>query len=199
MQLVHAVETVTRARRQRRLHGVGLHPVTVPASVATPEQPTTELMPLAAVVAHGSCPPPSYPPIAGVSQRARIASTMPLPVGPVPCQQRQSRSLYSYVKLPQSRTRNVSHFVAHTNWLRSQRSPQHFSAHRVKRGGYLRASAVTRAPTSAYDKTPIAQGIACGRRSKMVTMGTRKPHSGWRPCRRCALPRRGDTPRLRQV
>src|SRR5262249_45419763 len=129
----------------------GLHARVGPAGVSTPEPSNRELMPLAAVVAHGSCPPPSCPPTAGGSQRARIASTMPLPLGPVQCQQRQSRSLYGYLELPHSRTRNVSHFVAHTNWLRSQRSPQRFSAHLVKRGGYLRASAVTRAPTSAYD------------------------------------------------
>jgi len=33
----------------------------------------------------------------------------------------------------------------------------------------------------------------------MVAMGTSRPHSGWRPGRRRALPRGGDTPRLRQV
>src|SRR5712691_12581303 len=44
-----------------------------------------------------------------------------------------------------------------------------------------------------------AQFIAVCRRSKMMSMGTRRSRSGARLCRRCALPRRGDTPRLRQI
>src|SRR5438105_3680962 len=33
----------------------------------------------------------------------------------------------------------------------------------------------------------------------MVPMGTRRPRRGSRLCRRCALPRRGDMPRPRQI
>jgi hypothetical protein len=45
----------------------------------------------------------------------------------------------------------------------------------------------------------IAQFIAVCRRSRMVAMGTRRPRRGSRLYRRCALPRRGETPRLRQM
>jgi hypothetical protein len=46
---------------------------------------------------------------------------------------------------------------------------------------------------------PFAQFIAVCRRSKVVSMGTRRHRRGACLCRRCALPRRGDTPRLRQI
>ena len=47
--------------------------------------------------------------------------------------------------------------------------------------------------------TTIAQFLAVCRRSKVVALSTRRPRSGARLCRRCALPRRGETPRLRQI
>jgi predicted MPP superfamily phosphohydrolase len=50
-----------------------------------------------------------------------------------------------------------------------------------------------------YQGYHFAQFIAVCRRSKVVPMGTRKPRRGSRLCRRCALPRRGDTPHLRQI
>ena len=45
----------------------------------------------------------------------------------------------------------------------------------------------------------VAQFIAVCRRSKMGSMGPRRPRRGVRLCRRCALQRRGETPRLRQI
>jgi catechol 2,3-dioxygenase-like lactoylglutathione lyase family enzyme len=48
-------------------------------------------------------------------------------------------------------------------------------------------------------ETGAAQFIAVCRRSKTMSMGLRRPRKGSRLCRRCALPRRSDTPRLRQI
>jgi hypothetical protein len=45
----------------------------------------------------------------------------------------------------------------------------------------------------------FAQFIAVCRRSKKMSMGLRRHRKGSRLCRRCALPRRRDTPRLRQI
>ena len=45
----------------------------------------------------------------------------------------------------------------------------------------------------------FAQFLAVCRRSRMVAMGTRRPRRGARLCRRCALPRRRETPRPRQM
>src|SRR5262249_26518133 len=45
----------------------------------------------------------------------------------------------------------------------------------------------------------VAQCIAVCRRSKKMSMGLRRHRKGSRLCRRCALPRRRDTPRLRQI
>src|SRR6266851_1647521 len=45
----------------------------------------------------------------------------------------------------------------------------------------------------------FAQFIAVCRRSKTMSMGLRRHRKGSRLCRRCALPRRRDTPRLRQI
>jgi len=48
-------------------------------------------------------------------------------------------------------------------------------------------------------KNNVAQFIAVCRRSKMMSMGTRRLRRGSRFGRRWALQRRGDTPRLRQI
>jgi hypothetical protein len=52
---------------------------------------------------------------------------------------------------------------------------------------------------SERDHTIDAQFLAVCRRSKMVAMGTRRPRSGLRLCRRCALHRKGTRPRLREI
>src|SRR5262245_20767841 len=54
-------------------------------------------------------------------------------------------------------------------------------------------------PTLKDHITHVAQFIAVCRRSKVVSTGTRRHRRGPRLCRRCALPQRGDTPRLRQI
>jgi hypothetical protein len=45
----------------------------------------------------------------------------------------------------------------------------------------------------------VAQFIAVCRRSKKISMGLRRYQKGSRLCMRCALPRRRDTPRRRQI
>ena len=44
-----------------------------------------------------------------------------------------------------------------------------------------------------------AQFLAVCRRVRVVVMGLRRPRRGLRLCRRCVLPRRGETLRLRQM
>src|SRR4030095_11867853 len=60
-----------------------------------------------------------------------------------------------------------------------------------------RHSSDTRARPHAH--IPAAQFIAVCRRSKLMSMGLRRHRKGSRLCRRCALPRGRDTPRLRQI
>src|SRR5262250_2953107 len=45
----------------------------------------------------------------------------------------------------------------------------------------------------------IAQFLAVCRRAQGVALGMRRPRRGARFCRRCALPRWGEMPRLRQI
>jgi hypothetical protein len=45
----------------------------------------------------------------------------------------------------------------------------------------------------------FAQFLAVGRRAKKMFMGLRRYRKGSRLCRRCALPRRRDTPHLHQI
>src|SRR5206468_10696776 len=69
-----------------------------------------------------------------------------------------------------------------------------------------RALAVTRASGDVFEQArahstlgTVAQFLAVCRRSEMVAMGTRRPRRGPRLCRRGALHRRGNIPRLRQI
>ena len=52
---------------------------------------------------------------------------------------------------------------------------------------------------SYLNENIFAQFLAVCRRAKVVARGMRRPRSGARLCRRCALPRWGEMPRLRQM
>jgi hypothetical protein len=54
------------------------------------------------------------------------------------------------------------------------------------------------APQSSWISR-VTQFLAVCRKARMVAMGPRRPRRSSRLCRRCALPRREEQPRLRQI